>query len=184
MKPKGRANRFYLDAIAEALEHENRRVVVEVLRQLCLDDLFFLLVHVLNRADIDVPVNDEFNENWYFDRCREVQKDPDGHLDLWSREHGKSSIITFGLTIQNILQNPELTVGIFSHKREISMDFLGQIKRELEGNELLQMLFPDVLWRNPRKDAPVWTCLLYTSDAADDLLCVDLGGRRIIKKKK
>ena len=27
-------------------------------------------------------------------------------------------------------------------------------------------------------------CLLYTSDAADDLLCVDLGGRRIIKKKR
>src|SRR5450756_3135960 len=25
-----------------------------------------------------------------------------------------------------------------------------------------------------------WLCLLYTSDAADDLLCVDLGGRRII----
>src|SRR5659263_769078 len=35
---------------------------------------------------------------------------------------------------------------------------------------------------------PIWRsiqyyfCLLYTSDAADDLLCVDLGGRRIIKK--
>src|SRR5665811_2466636 len=28
------------------------------------------------------------------------------------------------------------------------------------------------------------TCLLYTSDAADDLTRVDLGGRRIIKKKK
>ena len=28
-----------------------------------------------------------------------------------------------------------------------------------------------------------YPCLLYTSDAADDLLCVDLGGRRIIKKK-
>ena len=27
-------------------------------------------------------------------------------------------------------------------------------------------------------------CLLYTSDAADDLLCVDLGGRSIIKKTK
>jgi len=27
------------------------------------------------------------------------------------------------------------------------------------------------------------TCLLYTSDAADDMQCVDLGGRRIIKKK-
>src|SRR5659263_443898 len=29
-----------------------------------------------------------------------------------------------------------------------------------------------VVWANPRK-----SCLLYTSDAADDLLCVDLGGR-------
>ena len=28
------------------------------------------------------------------------------------------------------------------------------------------------------------TCLLYTSDAADDLLCGDPGGRRIIKKKR
>ena len=27
------------------------------------------------------------------------------------------------------------------------------------------------------------SCLLYTSDAADDLLCVDLGVRRILKKK-
>ena len=26
-------------------------------------------------------------------------------------------------------------------------------------------------------------CLLYTSDAADELTCVDLGGRRLIKKK-
>eukprot|EP01017_Pseudomicrothorax_dubius_P029028 TRINITY_DN3497_c0_g1_i10.p1 TRINITY_DN3497_c0_g1~~TRINITY_DN3497_c0_g1_i10.p1 ORF type:complete len:160 (+),score=6.49 TRINITY_DN3497_c0_g1_i10:301-780(+) len=41
---------------------------------------------------------------------------------------------------------------------------------------------------NFRRDFRVGTqipsCLLYTSDAADDLLCVDLGGRRIIKKKK
>jgi hypothetical protein len=40
----------------------------------------------------------------------------------------------------------------------------------------------DKCWINPNG----WKlpCLLYTSDAADDLLCVDLGGRRIIKKKK
>ena len=36
-----------------------------------------------------------------------------------------------------------------------------------------------ILYRLGRYD----DCLLYTSDAADDLLCVDLGGRRIIKKK-
>ena len=37
--------------------------------------------------------------------------------------------------------------------------------------------------RRVSKQEPI-ACLLYTSDAADDLLCVDLGGRRIIKKKK
>eukprot|EP00658_Telonema_sp_P-2_P024500 TRINITY_DN19849_c0_g2_i2.p1 TRINITY_DN19849_c0_g2~~TRINITY_DN19849_c0_g2_i2.p1 ORF type:complete len:135 (-),score=34.83 TRINITY_DN19849_c0_g2_i2:23-427(-) len=31
---------------------------------------------------------------------------------------------------------------------------------------------------------PLYTCLLYTSDAADEEDSVDLGGRRIIKKKK
>src|SRR5659263_758345 len=36
----------------------------------------------------------------------------------------------------------------------------------------------------PLRAGHVVPCLLYTSDAADDLLCVDLGGRRIIKKKK
>ena len=32
--------------------------------------------------------------------------------------------------------------------------------------------------------AAAQVCLLYTSDAADDLPCVEFGGRRIIKKKK
>ena len=35
-----------------------------------------------------------------------------------------------------------------------------------------------------RDDGRVETCLLYTSDAADERSSVDLGGRRIIKKKK
>ena len=33
------------------------------------------------------------------------------------------------------------------------------------------------------KGAPTTACLLYTSDAADERSSVDLGGRRIIKKK-
>src|SRR5665254_28907 len=38
-------------------------------------------------------------------------------------------------------------------------------------------------WRRPTPPRHR-RCLLYTSDAADDLTRVDLGGRRIIKKKK
>ena len=35
-----------------------------------------------------------------------------------------------------------------------------------------------------RRDERLARCLLYTSDAADERSSVDLGGRRIIKKKK
>ena len=38
------------------------------------------------------------------------------------------------------------------------------------------------LWGGSYQETVYCICLLYTSDAADDLLCVDLGGRRIIKK--
>ena len=73
-----------------------------------------------------------------------VQESPDGHLDLWAREHYKSTIITFGQTIQDILRDPEVTVGIFSHTRPIAKGFLRQIKRELESNQTLKDLFPDI----------------------------------------
>ena len=38
--------------------------------------------------------------------------------------------------------------------------------------------------RPRERSAPTPSCLLYTSDAADERSSVDLGGRRIIKKKQ
>ena len=86
-----------------------------------------------------------------------MQDSPDGHLDIWAREHYKSTIITFGLTIQDILNDPEETFGIFSHTRDISKGFLIQIMRELAGNELLKGLYPDILWEDAKRQSPKWS---------------------------
>ena len=51
-------------------------------------------------------------------------------------------------------------------------------------SELIQCLVTGEIAPLARLHPSLKGCLLYTSDAADDLLCVDLGGRRIIKKKK
>lgn len=118
-------------------------------RRLCQTDLFYLLTQAFKRRDVD--------RDWLFARCREVQASPDGHLDLWARDHYKSTLITFGKTIQDILLDPECTVGIFSHTRPIAKGFLEQIKRELEGNEYLKTLFPDVLYQKPQVEAPRWS---------------------------
>lgn len=105
-------------------------------RLLAGSDLFYLALRLLGREDMD--------NDFVFARCREVGAAPDGRLDLWAREHYKSTIITVCLTIRDILQNPELTVGIFSHTRPTAKSFLRQIKREFEGNRVLQLLFPHV----------------------------------------
>ncbi|MDB5975165.1 MAG: hypothetical protein JWR07_1925 [Nevskia sp.] len=119
------------------------------IRALAQVDRFYLLVKCCRRHDLLHP--------WTYDRCREVEKAPNGFLDLWSREHGKSSIITFGGAVQRILNDPEVTIGIFSHVNEIAAAFLKQIKTELESNEVLKAAFPDILWENPQKQAKQWS---------------------------
>jgi hypothetical protein len=117
---------------------------VEHLRWFALNDLFFLLVFILHRPDLATP--------WGFNRCAEVQEKRENTLDFWSRGSWKSSISTFGLNIQDILRNPEETIGIFSHTRPAAKKFLRQIKTEFETNEELKQLFPDVLYKDPKRE--------------------------------
>lgn len=131
-----------------------------ICRWLARTDLYFLLWFICGRKDIEHP--------WLLARCKEVQNAPNGYCDLWSRGHYKSSIITFGKTIQDILsshgEDPlpewdaiEPTFGIFSHTRPIAKAFLRQIKREFESNNFLKNLFPDIIWERCEAEAPKWS---------------------------
>lgn len=130
------------------------------LRWLCRTDLYFLMRYILGRPDMEHP--------WLWSRVKEVERSPDGFLDLWARDHRKSSIITFGKTIQDILashgEEPletwagmQPTFGIFSHVRPIAKAFLRQIKTEFEQNQVLLELFPDVLYSKPERQSPRWS---------------------------
>lgn len=98
------------------------------------------------------------NDPWWVERCYEVQNGPKSHtLDLWAREHGKTTIITQGETIRQILNNPEERVGIFSYSRPAALSILRGIKQILEGSELLKAAFPDILYDEPRTQAEKWS---------------------------
>ncbi len=89
-------------------------------------------------------------------RCIQVE----GGLYLAGRDllpTHNSTIITYALTIQDILRDPEITIGLFSHTRPIAKAFLRQIKQEFERNETLKAWFPDILYDNPKAESPKWS---------------------------
>lgn len=129
--------------------HLASEVSVEEIAELARHDRFFLLTRVLNRIDLKHP--------WIYDRIREVEAETDDCLDLWAREHGKSSIITCGGIVQEIIKNPEITIGIFSHTKPVARKFLIQLKTEFETNEKLKFLFPDIFYAEPKKESPKWS---------------------------
>jgi phage terminase large subunit-like protein len=149
------AHEFYADVLSDAEQLGNS---LAVMNHLGRRDLFFLLVRLMNRRDMD--------RDWLYERCREIQESPDGYLDLWAREHYKSTIITFGKSIQDILDSHSkdsffwesgVTIGIFSHTRPVAKAFLFQIAHELKTNNLLKEVYPDVLYQNPEREAPKWS---------------------------
>jgi len=129
-------------------------------RLLASEDLYFLLRYILSTrswVNPEDPTKSFWDHPWLLDRCREVQFDSDRVLDIWARFHCKSTIKTFAESIRRILKNPNLTVGIFSVTKSVADEFVGQIKFELESNELLRGLFPDVLYWEPQKESQRWT---------------------------
>jgi hypothetical protein len=113
------------------------------------NDRYFLLTQLCGRKDALHP--------WLFGRCREVEASPDDHLDLWARDHYKSTIITFSGALQEIAADPEVTIGLFSFNQAIARAFVKQVKRELEQNELLKRIYADCLFRDPANESPLWT---------------------------
>jgi hypothetical protein len=137
------AARFYETVVPHLLGPE--------LALLGANDRFFLLCTLLRRRDAAIE--------WVYYKCREVEAWPDGHLDLWARVHFKSTLITFAGTIQDIIDDPEVRICIFSFSNDAARAFVAQIKEELEVNDVLLKLYPDVFPQNAaeRKAMRSWS---------------------------
>ena len=128
--------------------HRDAHIDDSFIRTLAQCDRYYLGVFICNRHDMLHP--------WIYARCREVEANKDSYLDLWARFHYKSSIITFLGCVQEVLCNPDITIGILSFSARQANPFLRQIMQEFESNERLQQLFPDIFYEKPKQQAPKW----------------------------
>lgn len=72
-------------------------------------------------------------------------------LILVPRGVGKSSLVTKALPILRILQNRNYSCGLANEKQDLANTFLGDIKSEFEQNQLLRLLWPEVIPPDFRK---------------------------------
>ena len=143
---------------------EEEKLAYYTARWRCRSDLQYLCYEVLNMPDLAPDkISDchktmikTFKDTRYGHRTR-LLLDPRGHL--------KSSIYTVGGMIQNILR----THGVFrDQERELipeageewrqalgswdlrtAQEQLGHIRKQLEQNERLKILFPDIFYQDP-----------------------------------
>lgn len=129
---------------------DNKIDEMNAIRYLVTNDLWFILYFVLEIPGCERP--------FVVNQCRVVEEGPQDYtLDIWSREHYKSSIITIAETIQYALKYPEHSNAIGSYVKSRSEDFLAAIKETFESKEILKKNFSEILYENPKRDASRWS---------------------------
>jgi len=117
-------------------------------RVLIKKDLWFFVYFVMK--------NPLANHPFIVEACKEVEGEESDSLQVWARDHLKSTIITVGRACQKILSNPEVRVGIFSATRPLALAFQKLIRDLLE-SAFIKACFPDVVYEDPYKESPKWS---------------------------
>lgn len=129
-----------------------------VYRQLMRTDLWFWVYFVMGVKIANHP--------FVVDACREVQDGPvTDTLDLWAREHLKTTVLTVAETGYDIVRSHgqypivpyEERIAIISYSRSAALDFFHVIKNLFEKSTLLHRCFPDIFYANPLTEADAWS---------------------------
>ena len=141
---------FHMQISVLMEEAREKKSLKAWMRYMAKNNLFFLCVYILDMYYVDHDFGYRF--------CAEIDSQKWGRIWVCAREHFKSTLLTFAATIQEIIRNPEVRIGIYSYNVTIAVDtFLKQIKSELENNEKLKYYFDDIFYEDPKKEAPLWT---------------------------
>src|SRR4051812_11166871 len=118
------------------------------LRARGLKDLYFFAHTILNYGD-KVPMTEEAHKLLCLIVSRKTGVDA---LDnAWVRKFemprgtGKTTTITQAYLLQRICQNPDISILLVNEVEKMAIKILGEIKNQIETNELLRALYPEII---------------------------------------
>lgn len=146
----GVSYRYDYEALLKNLRNLPVDKQISRLKWLVLNDTFFTLQFFVIRGH-------ECNRPFVVQACREVETGPqDMTLDIWGREHFKTTICSVTRPIMKALSNPEWTHITISYANVLAKKITRQIKDILETQDQLIKLFPDVLYEEPERQSDKW----------------------------
>jgi len=158
-RPDHPAYKRFVEAIESDPDRERAR---RRWRYVAERDFWFFCASVTNMRDFRIkepthPMKGKrwIDHPWLFARCREFQEDielerQDCAYNL-PRFHYKTTVFTIHGTEWELLRDPSLTFGWFTHKKEgAGNDWFSLIMAEFETNDVMLSLWPDRLYRNKR----------------------------------
>jgi predicted phage terminase large subunit-like protein len=119
------------------------------LRELVLNDLYFLAKYIMGFWWLCWEPHKAF--------ATEIEKDENMSLYLLPRGHCKTLLFNTADTIRHYLRAPSEPIAIFCDQNKKAKWKLRPIRHHLTNNQMLQDLFPDLLWKAPKRQAPKWT---------------------------
>lgn len=136
----------------------------EVMRWYGRNDLFFLINYIGSDGK---KIHSEYRTRLLFHEvylalARRTQYQIENSLSSFdgsARRFSKSTFRTKWGSILMALNNPDISIGIFSVERQYAKKHMNTIKEELETNKLLKILYSDVIWDDPREAAKQGQCI-------------------------
>ncbi len=107
------------------------------LRQRCKDDPWFFIYWVLGYKDIDNDLHHDMTQRWIKRRHR--------LFSLWQvpRGHLKTSVWTIGMSMWELLLDPNIRILIINAVYSNAQDMMSEIAQHIKTNEIFRWMWPD-----------------------------------------
>lgn len=96
------------------------------------------------------------NHPFVVNACKEIQSETGDTLEVWAREHLKTTVISTCRQIQKVLNDQDKTIAIISATRPLAVSILSGIRRILE-DKFVTQCFPDILYADANREAWKWS---------------------------